>query len=53
MVYSYEEVLLHGIKKELGITSNKYNKAIKALMGSYIKGEICKEDFVETLKGYL
>ena len=48
----FEAKLLNELKEEFGITTAKYNKTIKLLIGKYIKGEISKQGLTSILNGF-
>ena len=48
----FEEQLVNGLKKEFGITTNKYNKSIRLLVKQYVKKEISKAGITDILNGF-
>jgi hypothetical protein len=48
----FEAKLLNELKEEFGITTAKYNKTIKLLIGQYIKGKISKQGLTSILNGF-
>jgi hypothetical protein len=48
----FEAQLVNGLKKDFGITTEKYNKAIKLLVRQYVKGKISKVGMTDILEGF-